>query len=274
MLVRAYESISTAPGPGDQERHTDNARIGHCYSGTSSPTPVSTVAQLSHRARITPPIPANNSVPQTPSPPSPTLIRPAALVPALVPEVELELGTLAVTVLCAVTVDGPVALEEDMVVVTLVATVTTLVAGPPGSELERADEADATEAEDEAEDADADAEESTEEAAELEAEAESVVVVVIAEGEVESEVMDNEGVESTIELEAAEAEGEIVGRSEEREEAIDMVVRGSVMEAVILLASEAMVEMMLSGPSVTKSVVDSDVVRRTSVAVRLSVSVA
>lgn len=195
---------------------------------------------------------------QTPSPPVPssTLVAPLEL--ALV-----ELG-LAVTVLSTLVVEGPVTLVEG---VTLVCIVVTLVSGPPGSELDNAEDADA--ADEAAEDA--------EDAADV-----LPLAVMETEGDAEREERDRDGDTRDTEVEAE-------GRREESEEGMDTVVRGSVTEAVMLLASElpteeiierGLDEAMLSGSVSDGAVAEAvavwssvDVVRSTPVAVRRSVSV-
>jgi hypothetical protein len=175
-------------------------------------------------------------------------------------------------VLSTLVVEGPVGVDD--VAVTLVCTVVRLVTGPPGSELDSAEDAEA--ADDEA------AEEAEERIDESEDATDALTLVMTEDaGREESEESESDG--DTIDT-------EVVGRSEDSDDGMDSVVNGSVTEAVILLASELPTEEMIDrgldeaivrgfvadADTVSTEVVEAssvDVVRRTPVAVRRSVSV-
>lgn len=176
------------------------------------------------------------------------------------------------TVLSTLVVEGPVALVEAG---TVDCTVVKLVTGPPGSELDRAEDAD--DADDAAEEADESIDESEEAT-----ESEEAVALEVAEGAEEIEVTERDG-------DARDAEDDPDGRRVETEAGMDAVVRGSVTEAVMLLLSELptveIIERGLDIGMLRPSVCDAeaaeevevsssvDVVRRTPVAVRRAVSV-
>lgn len=178
---------------------------------------------------------------------------------------------LAVTVLSTLVVEGPVALVEAGTVDCIVV---KLVTGPPGSELDKAEDAD--DADDAAEEADESIDESEEAT-----ESEEAVALEVTEGAEEAEVRERDG-------DARDTEDDPDGRRVETEAGMDAVVRGSVTEAVMLLVSEPTVEMIERGFDIgmlRPSVCDADaaeevevwssvdVVRRTPVAVRRVVSV-
>lgn len=154
-------------------------------------------------------------------------------------------------------VEGPVGVEVVLVEAgTVDWIVVTLVSGPPGSELDNAEDADEADEAEDAEDADA-----------------LSLAVVETEGAVESDERERDG-------ERSETETEPVGRREDREEGMDAVVRGSVTEAVMLLAAELAMVVRIERGSVIDGMANEDVVwssvdvvRRTPVSVRGSVSV-